>query len=154
MANIGRLILSEPDFAVKTYIVVPNDYLEVISIKILELGALEVITPKDKLEEYKKEIEEIINYYNLLENAKKLYEELTFQLDEEVVVDIKYTPKPNEFKDLIKKLTEKFSRIANEIKRLNELIIRLKDEVDELELYKSLIADIVNKYPEADTSFL
>lgn len=154
MTNIGGLFLSNPDFALKTYIIVPHDYLETVSVKILELGVLEIITPKDKPEEYRREIEEITNYYNLLENAKRLYEELTSQLDEETIVEIKYKPKPSEFKDLVKRLTEKISIVIGEIKGLNELIAHLKNKIEELELIKSLILDIVNRYPEADTSFL
>lgn len=153
MMDIGRLILSEPDFAIKTYVIVPHDYLEALSLKIMELGFLEVITP-EKTEEYKKEIKEVVDYYNLLENAKKIYEELVSHLEEEAVVEIKYDLKPSEFKELTKRLTEKLSSYVNEVKGLNDLITRLKDEIDELELFRLLVMDIISKYPDADTSFL
>ncbi|MEM0246787.1 MAG: hypothetical protein QXW53_03630 [Desulfurococcaceae archaeon] len=153
MVEAKKLFLSEPDFAVKTYIIAPHNYLDAVSTKLLELGVLEVITP-ERPEAYRKEIEEIAEYYSLLENGRKLYEELTLQLEEEVTVGIKYVPQPSEFKELVRKLVEKLNTLAKEVKGLNELAILLKSEIEQLELFRSLIAEVLGKQPEADTSFL
>ncbi|MEM4433229.1 MAG: hypothetical protein QXT03_05410 [Desulfurococcaceae archaeon] len=153
MVDVKKIFLSNPDFAVKTYIIAPHDYLNPVSTKIVELGVLEIITP-EKVEKYSVEVKEIVEYYNLLENARKLYEEFTFQLEKEVVVEIKYTPEPGEFRSLVGKLVDKLNTLVKEVRGLNELIIQLEKEISRLELLKSLINEILVKYPEADVSLL
>ncbi|MEM1555658.1 MAG: hypothetical protein QXM54_03935, partial [Desulfurococcaceae archaeon] len=153
MVDVKKIFLSNPDFAVKTYIITPHDYLNPVSTKIVELGVLEIIT-QEKVEKYSVEVKEIVEYYNLLENARKLYDEFAFQLEKEVVVEIKYTPEPGEFRSLVGKLVDKLNTLVKEVRGLNELIIQLEKEISRLELLKSLINEILVKYPEADVSLL
>lgn len=153
MVQVKKLFLSDPDFAVKTYVITPHTHVDAVSTKLVELGVLEIITP-EKTEAYAKEVKEITDYYNLLENARKLYDELTFHLEKEVTVEIKYTPEPGEFRSLIGKLVEKLDNKVRDVRGLNDLIARLENEINRFEMLKLLINEVLVKHPEADASFL
>ncbi|MEM5875944.1 MAG: hypothetical protein QXZ16_01220 [Ignisphaera sp.] len=152
--NPRYLVLSDPDFAQKIYIVVPHDLLDQVVSELMKMGVVEVITSGEKKETYEREIESIARYYELLEKAYSLYNEFVQHIEEDVVIEIKEFIPFEEFKSYLNMLLDKFDKVIGELRDINKVIEDLKQKLDELELLHMLIKSLALSNPNGDTSLL
>lgn len=152
--NPRYLVLSDPDFAQKIYIVVPHDLLDQVASELMKMGVVEVITSREKKETYEREIESIARYYELLEKAYSLYNEFVQHIEEDVVIEIKEFIPFEEFKSYLNMLLDKFDKVIGELRDINKVIEDLKQKLDELELLHMLIKSLALSNPNGDTSLL
>lgn len=151
--NPRYLILSDPDFARKIYIIVPQDFLDSIVSELMKMGFIEVVTPREK-EVYEGELKSIGEYYELLERANKIYNEFVQNIEEEVVVEVKEVVPFEEFKNYLKTLIDKLSYTIEEIHDINRVANSMKHKLGEIEFLQMLIKSILQSNPNGDTSLL
>ncbi|ADM27831.1 V-type ATPase 116 kDa subunit [Ignisphaera aggregans DSM 17230] len=154
LARIRYLILSSPSHVYKLYIVVPRDesLIEKISMDLMKLGCFEVITPSK--EKMVREVKELSEYVSLLEEAKRIYDAFIANLENEIIVEIKYTLNPDEFRYILEKEVEKLRDIVKDIESINTEINSINTSITELQLVREHIASIMNRYGDTDTSIL
>lgn len=148
MPRILDYLFSEPDIALKTYVIVPLEEMSAVSEHLVENGLFEPAPPG----ETKKEIEKIFNLANLIDKGKKIFESLNSMIDQPVVLRIEDYPR-----DLEERLQVLISRLQEVYETVSSLINRAREIRDEAQVHRALLLvarDLSSKYPGSTLELL
>ncbi len=154
MVKARYLLLSDPDPGYKVYIVTPREeaIIDRIAVDLMKLGCFEVVKPSEAKAEI--EYKGIREYYNILEEAKKLYNIYVANIEKEIVVEIHAIPQPDEFKNVLKNTVEKLRGAVSNIEALNSAIDEKSRVITELRMLREVIAELLTRYGDIDTSIM
>ncbi len=148
MSSLRYLVLSDPDIAFKVYVITPTHYLNEVTEKLFRLGIFEPIQQEVK----EKELREIKEYIEFIDQAKLLYNEISSHIKQPTTIEI--TEIPIDTREGLRKIYRNLSPILSDIKILSNEISNMKKNLEILLLIKQLIEKILEKYPNVDTSML
>ncbi|MEM0310423.1 MAG: hypothetical protein QXG81_07345 [Ignisphaera sp.] len=145
--NIRYVILSDPDIALKAYVIVPRDYADTALEKIVKLGAFEPISLEEK--EKAREIEE---YIALVENCKKLFDSINSFIEKPLTVKIEEMPTST--KQALQSLYKKLGNALELLRELDKKRLENIKKLRELEMIRKYLDQISIMYSNADISVL
>lgn len=151
--NPRYLLLSDPDFAVKTYIILPHDLVHEVTQEVAKAGAMEIVSAKEK-EVFEKELKLFTEYVELLDKANNIYNEFVEHVEEEIEVEVKEPIPVDNVREHLKFLINKLSEPIEKLKDVNKALIKLKQELLEVEYLSMLVEKILLLNPDSDTTLI
>lgn len=141
------VIFSDPDVALKTYIIVSRDYVDTALAELLKLGVFEVIP-----QEGEKRAEEIREYIALVEKCRKIVDVLNSHIKEQVEVEIKEIPRDT--RKAMEQLSEKLATVVEIVEELDKKEVELSEKLKSTLTLRKYLEHISTAYPNADTTLL
>ncbi len=148
MTNLRYLLLSDPDIAYKVYVITSTDYVSRVMEDLFKLGIFEPVTQEVK----ERELEEIKEYVKLIEQAKKVYDDITSYIKQPITIEISEVPM--DIRGSIEDIYRKLFADLSAIKIIEDEISKKNRKLEINTLLKQLIEKILEKYPNADISIL
>uniref|UniRef100_A0A7C5UT63 A-type ATP synthase subunit I n=2 Tax=Ignisphaera aggregans TaxID=334771 RepID=A0A7C5UT63_9CREN len=148
MTNLRYLLLSDPDIAYKVYVITSTDYVGRVTEELFRLGVFEPTAQEVK----EKELEEIKEYIKLIEQAKKIYDDITSYIKQSITIEVSEIPV--DIRGSIENIYKKLLDVLSTIKLIESEISKKSKRLEINILLKQLIEKILEKYPDADTSIL
>ncbi|MEM0026542.1 MAG: hypothetical protein QXT53_01225 [Ignisphaera sp.] len=145
--NIRYAILSDPDIALKAYVIVPRDYADMTLEKVVKLGAFEPISLEEK--EKAREIEE---YITLVENCKKLFDSINSFIEKPLTIKIEEMPTST--KQALQSLYKKLGNVVEILRELDKKRLENVKKLRELNMIRKYLDQISSMYSNADISVL
>jgi len=141
------VLFSDPDVALKTYIIVSRDYVDTALAELLKLGVFEVIP-----QEGEKRAEEIREYIAFVENCRKIVDVLNSHIKEQVEVEIKEIPRDT--RKAMEQLSEKLAAVVEIVEELDKKEVELSEKLKNTLTLRKYLEHISIAYPNADTTLL
>jgi len=138
---------SDPDVALKTYIIVPRDYVDVALSELLKLGIFEAIPREEG-----KRLEEIKEYIALVEKCRKVVDVLNSHIKEHVEVEIKDMPRDT--RRAMEQLYEKLASVAEMVEDLDKKEVEYTDKLKNITTLRKYLEHISSLYPNADITIV
>ncbi|MEM4842301.1 MAG: hypothetical protein QW617_03635 [Acidilobaceae archaeon] len=155
-SNCRKLLVSEPDFAARLYLIAPSDLSEVMISKLLELGAVEVSTVKksDLLRSESPLALKLEKYFRLIEEAELLVSKFAEHLEKNAEVEIVEVDDPLRALEVLERLLLKLKEALAKLEFISKAENDLKRRLLELRLLKNLVESLQKEYRRGDTSLL
>ncbi|MEM4800096.1 MAG: hypothetical protein QXO61_02095, partial [Acidilobaceae archaeon] len=153
-SNCRKLLVSEPDFAARLYLIAPSDLSEVVISKLLELGAVEVSTVKksDLLRSESPLALKLEKYFRLIEEAELLVSKFAEHLEKNAEVEIVEVDDPLRALEVLERLLLKLKEALAKLEFISKAENDLKRRLLELRLLKNLVESLQKEYRRGDTS--
>jgi V/A-type H+-transporting ATPase subunit I len=145
--KLRYFLFSDPDVALKTYVIVPRDYVDEALGELLKLGVFEAIP-----QEGGKRADEIREYIALVEKSRKIVDTLNSYIKEQVEVEVKEIPRDT--RKAMEQLSEKLAEVVEIVGELDKKEVEYLDRLRSSSMLRKYLANVNSAYPEADTSLL
>lgn len=145
--NIRYAILSDPDIALKAYVIVPRDYADMALEKIVKLGVFEPISLEEK-----EKVREIAEYITLVENCKKLFDSINSFIEKPLTIKIEEMPTST--KQALQSLYKKLDNVVEILRELDKKRLENVKKLRELNMIRKYLDQISSMYSNADISVL
>ena len=145
--SIKQIIVSNPDVALKTYVIAPRDYADTVLEKMVKLGVFEPIHLEEEAK--KKEVEE---YINLVEKCKKLFDSINSYIEEPLTIEVREIPANT--RQTLESLYNKLSNVLNLLMELDKKRNEYHKKVNELSALQKYVDHMNSIHHNTDSSIL
>ncbi|MEM1873623.1 MAG: hypothetical protein QXS85_01915 [Acidilobaceae archaeon] len=150
------LIVSEPDFASRLYIIAPLDLSNALVSRLLSWGVVEVAVVKkgELLEKGEPLVARLESYVRLVERAETLASKLAEHIEGRHEIELAGEISPEESPLILENLVEKLERVLAEIESLAQASKSLEKRLLEAEMLRALSLKLLEERGSGDSSLL
>lgn len=148
MSKLRYAFFSDPDIALRTYIISSKEHLDSILEKLARIGVFEPVL----MDNAGKEVERIKEYITLVEECKKIFDVINSYIEEPLTVEI--TDLPPDVRQELLKLRERLGKVLAELKVLDGRKKENTEKLKELEVLERYVKYLEPTYRGASGSIL